>query len=105
MKPPFRADQVGSLLRPAGVTQDRWSRQEAIRDVVAKQEAIGLEAITDGEFSRDWWHLDFLAQLDGVKLAPLAGPAPKFEGTSDQPPVPQVTGKLGYSPPITRDDF
>ena len=42
MAPPFRADQVGSLLRPAGMTKDKWSRQEAIREVVAKQEAIGL---------------------------------------------------------------
>jgi 5-methyltetrahydropteroyltriglutamate--homocysteine methyltransferase len=105
MKPPFRADQVGSLLRPAGVTKDKWSRQEAIRDVVAKQEAIGLEGITDGEFSRDWWHLDFLAQLDGVRLARVAGPAPKFDGTVDQPPVPHVTGKLAYSQPIMVDDF
>ncbi len=105
MKPPFRADQVGSLLRPAGMSKDKWSRQDAIRQVVAKQEAIGLEAITDGEFSRDWWHLDFLAQLEGVTLAPQAGPAPKFEGTSDQPPVPHVTGKLAYSQPIMVDDF
>ena len=105
MKPPFRADQVGSLLRPAGMTKDKWSRQEAIRKVVAKQEAIGLEAITDGEFSRDWWHLDFLAQLEGVQLAPLAGPAPKFDGTVDQPPVPHVTGKVGYSQPVMVDDF
>jgi len=105
MRPPFRADQVGSLLRPPGMTKDKWSRQEAIRRVVAKQEAIGLEAITDGELSRDWWHLDFLAQLDGVTLAPVAGPAPKFEGTTDQPPVPHVTGKLGYSQPIMVDDF
>ena len=105
MKPPFRADQVGSLLRPAGMTKDKWSRQEAIRKVVAKQEAIGLQSITDGEFSRDWWHLDFLAQLDGVKLGHLGGPAPKFDGTVDQPPVPMVTGKLGYSQPIMVDDF
>ena len=105
MKPPFRADQVGSLLRPAGMTKDKWARQEAIRRVVAKQEAIGLEAITDGEFSRDWWHLDFLAQLDGVTLAPVAGPAPKFDGTVEQPPVPHVTGKLGYSQPIMVEDF
>src|SRR6185436_10565222 len=105
MKPPFRADHVGSLLRPAGMTKDKWIRQDAIRDVVAKQEAIGLESITDGELSRDWWHLDFLAQLDGVTLAPVAGPAPKFEGTTDQPPVPHVTGKLGYSQPIMVDDF
>jgi len=94
MKPPFRADHVGSLLRPAGMTKDKWIRQDAIRDVVAKQEAIGLESITDGELSRDWWHLDFLAQLDGVTLAPVAGPAPKFEGTTDQPPVPHVTGPI-----------
>lgn len=105
MAPPFRADQVGSLLRPAGMTKDKWSRQEAIRAVVAKQEAIGLEAVTDGEFSRDWWHLDFLAQLDGVTLAPLAGPAPKFDGTVDQPPVPHVTGTVAYSQPIMVDDF
>jgi len=105
MRPPFRADQVGSLLRPPGMTKDKWSRQEAIRRVVAKQEAIGLEAITDGELSRDWWHLDFLAQLDGVTLAPVAGPAPKFDGTVDQPPVPHVVAKLGYSQPIMVDDF
>jgi 5-methyltetrahydropteroyltriglutamate--homocysteine methyltransferase len=105
MKPPFRADQVGSLLRPQGMTKDKSSRREAIRRIVAKQEAIGLEAITDGEFSRDWWHLDFLAQLDGIKLGPLGGPAPKFEGTVDQPPVPHVVGKVGYSQPIMIDDF
>src|SRR5688500_596493 len=105
MKPPFRADHIGSLLRAAGMSKDKWSRQDAIRRERAKQEAIGLEAITDGEFSRDWWHLDFLAQLEGVSLAPQAGPAPKFEGTSDQPPVPHVTGKLGYSQPIMVDDF
>ncbi len=105
MKPPFRADQVGSLLRPKGMTKDKWSRQEAIRDVVKKQEAIGLEAITDGEFSRDWWHLDFLAQLDGVKLALTTGGAPKFDGTVEQPPVPNVTGKVGYTQPVMVDDF
>mgnify|MGYP002682575928 CR=1 FL=1 len=42
---------------------------DAIRDAVARQEAIGLQGITDGEFRRDWWHLDFLSQLDGVVLA------------------------------------
>jgi 5-methyltetrahydropteroyltriglutamate--homocysteine methyltransferase len=105
LKPPFRADQVGSLLRPAGMSKDKAARREAIRKIVARQEAIGIEAITDGEFSRDWWHLDFLAQLDGVKLGPLGGPAPKFEGTVDQPPVPHVAGKVGYSQPIMIDDF
>ena len=87
------------------MTKDKWSRQEAIRKVVARQEAIGLQSITDGEFSRDWWHLDFLAQLDGVKLGHLGGPAPKFDGTVDQPPVPMVIGKVRYSLPIMVDDF
>ena len=101
MKPPFRADQVGSLLRPAGL--DKASLREKIRDVVRKQEAIGLEAITDGEFSRKWWHLDFLEQLDGVTVA--RNPGPKFGGTEEQPPIPHVSGKLRYSKPIMVDDF
>jgi 5-methyltetrahydropteroyltriglutamate--homocysteine methyltransferase len=111
MKPPFRADQVGSLLRPAELARARALRTpdleeiqtRAIRAAVARQEAIGLESITDGEFSRDWWHLDFLAQLEGVTLA--SNPGPKFEGTVEQPPVPNVTGKLRYSNPIMIEDF
>jgi 5-methyltetrahydropteroyltriglutamate--homocysteine methyltransferase len=80
MKPPYRADQVGSLLRPAELAEARkqWKQgalsadklkaieDRAIREAVAKQEAIGLRAVTDGEFRRDWWHLDFLGQLGGV---------------------------------------
>jgi 5-methyltetrahydropteroyltriglutamate--homocysteine methyltransferase len=111
MKPPFRADHVGSLLRPPKLAHARAMRTpdlaevqaEAIREVVAKQEAIGLEAITDGEFSRDWWHLDFLAQLEGVTLA--NNPGPKFDGTVEQPPVPNVTGKVRYGAPVMIDDF
>jgi len=101
MKPPFRADQVGSLLRPAGL--DKSNARQKIRDVVRKQEAIGLEAITDGELSRKWWHLDFLEQLEGVTVA--QNPGPKFGGTEEQPPIPNVTGKLRYSRPIMVDDF
>ncbi len=111
MNPPFRADQVGSLLRPADLARARALRTpdleeiqaEAIRAAVARQEAIGLESITDGEFSRDWWHLDFLTQLDGVTAR--ANPGPKFGGTEEQPPIPHVTGKLRYSKPIMVDDF
>jgi 5-methyltetrahydropteroyltriglutamate--homocysteine methyltransferase len=108
MKPPFRADHVGSLLRPPGLAEarrkkDRAFQEKAIREVVAAQEAIGLEAVTDGEFSRDWWHLDFMAQLDGVTLT--QNPGPKFGGTGEQPPIPAVTGKLRYSKPIMVDDF
>ncbi len=113
MKPPFRADQVGSLLRPREVVEakrSRISRQQlreiqdrAIVAAVRKQEALGLEGITDGEFRRDWWHLDFLSQLDGVTLK--ENPGPKFGGTEEQPPIPTVTGKLRYSKPIMLDDF
>ena len=95
LKPPFRADQVGSLLRPPQLKLDP---KKAIREVAAKQESIGLQGITDGEFSRQWWHLDFLAHLEGVTLR--ENPGPKFGGTEEQPPIPTVTGKLRYSKPI-----
>jgi 5-methyltetrahydropteroyltriglutamate--homocysteine methyltransferase len=113
VKPPFRADQVGSLLRPAELAKTRHSKlpreqvreaeDRAIREIVMKQEAIGLEAITDGEFRRDWWHLDFLSQLEGVTLKAMAGP--KFGGTEEQPPIPTITGKVRYSKKIMVDDF
>jgi len=117
MKPPYRADQVGSLLRPAelAAARTKWKRGElaadqlreienrAIREAVAKQEAIGLQAVTDGEFRRDWWHLDFLAQLDGVET--IANPGPKFGGTEEQPPIATVTGKVGCSRPIMVEHF
>jgi 5-methyltetrahydropteroyltriglutamate--homocysteine methyltransferase len=105
---PFRADQVGSLLRPFGLSKARAEgevsfQQKAIREIVAKQEAVGLQAITDGEFSREWWHLDYMLQLEGVTAK--ANPGPKFGGTEEQPPIPNVTGKLRYGKPIMIDDF
>jgi 5-methyltetrahydropteroyltriglutamate--homocysteine methyltransferase len=117
-RPPFRADQVGSLLRPPALSaararwragelsQDALREQEdaAVRDAVRRQEAIGLQGVTDGEFRRDWWHLDFLAQLDGVTLQ--ANDGPKFKGAGEeQPPIPTVTGRIGCSRPIMVDDF
>ena len=106
--PPFRADHVGSLLRPPGLAQARARRdlafqQQAIREVLARQESIGLESVTDGELSRDWWHLDFLSQLEGVTLR--QNPGPKFGGTEEQPPIPNVTGRLRYAKPVMIDDF
>jgi 5-methyltetrahydropteroyltriglutamate--homocysteine methyltransferase len=79
-RPPFRADQVGSLLRPAAVKDAREKHaagqldaaglaaveDREIERVVAKQEALGLSAVTDGELRRSWWHLDFLWGLHGV---------------------------------------
>ena len=80
-KPPFRADHVGSLLRPAALQEAREKRAKgeisaadlkAVEDreierVIKKQEEVGLQAVTDGEFRRSWWHLDFLWGLDGVE--------------------------------------
>jgi 5-methyltetrahydropteroyltriglutamate--homocysteine methyltransferase len=82
-KPPFRADHVGSLLRPpellkarekfadGRITADelRSIEDDAIRDVVLMQEAIGLQSATDGEFRRTSWHMDFIYQLDGIDPA------------------------------------
>jgi len=117
MKPPFRADQVGSLLRPAELAQARAGfrkgeipaaeltavEDRCIREAIAKQEAIGLQSITDGEMRRDWWHLDFMTQLDGVTAT--VNPGPKFGGTEEQPPIPGVTGKVGCSKPIFVEHF
>jgi 5-methyltetrahydropteroyltriglutamate--homocysteine methyltransferase len=117
MKPPFRADQVGSLLRPAPLAATRASfkrgdlsaaelrhvEDDAIRAIVAREEAAGLQSITDGELRRDYWHIDFLRQLDGVTIA--QNPGPKFGGTEEQPPIATVTGRVGCSRPIMADDF
>jgi 5-methyltetrahydropteroyltriglutamate--homocysteine methyltransferase len=117
MKPPFRADHVGSLLRPAALAaaraqfkhgqlqsaELRRQEDEAIRAVVARQEALGLQSITDGELRRDYWHIDFLRQLDGVAVA--ENPGPKFGGTQEQPPIATVTGRINCSKPIMADDF
>jgi 5-methyltetrahydropteroyltriglutamate--homocysteine methyltransferase len=117
MGAPFRADQVGSLLRPPelmaaraqfkrgglAASELRAREDDAIRAIVARQEAIGLESITDGELRREWWHLDFLRQLEGVTLR--ENPGPKFAGSHEQPPIATVTGKVRYSQPIMVEDF
>ncbi len=74
-----------------------------IAEAIAKQEAIGLASITDGEMRRDWWHLDFMLQLDGVTAA--VNPGPKFGGIEEQPPIPSVTAKIACSTPIMVNDF
>jgi 5-methyltetrahydropteroyltriglutamate--homocysteine methyltransferase len=119
MQAPFRADHVGSLLRPEALTtvRQRFKRGEidapslqqaedvAIQDAVAKQEAIGLPAITDGEFRRDWWHLDFLTQLGGVTVQANESAKFKIEGQSEQPPIVRVTGRVQCTQPIMVDHF
>ena len=83
MTPPFRADHVGSLLRPARLHQARADfaagrisaddlravEDEAIRDVVQMQHNVGLQSATDGEFRRATWHMDFIYQLGGIASA------------------------------------
>ncbi|WP_137178146.1 5-methyltetrahydropteroyltriglutamate--homocysteine S-methyltransferase [Roseomonas sp. AR75] len=80
--PPFRADHVGSLLRPIPLREARAARAAGtisaealrevedrfIRDVIAQQKAVGLKAVTDGEYRRAFWHFDFLARLGGVEM-------------------------------------
>src|SRR6202140_3678986 len=109
-KPPFRADHVGSLLRPAALKQARERRAKGeiaadelkavedreIKDVIRKQEAAGLQSITDGEFRRSWWHLDFLWGLDGVEKTVMeTGIA--FAATRTRNEGTKVTGKIGFS--------
>ena len=109
-KPPFRADHVGSLLRPASLKQARERRAKgeisaadlkAVEDreierVIKKQEDVGLQAVTDGEFRRSWWHLDFLWGLDGAERYHMdTGIA--FAAVTTRNEGVRVTGKLGFS--------
>jgi 5-methyltetrahydropteroyltriglutamate--homocysteine methyltransferase len=109
-KPPFRADHVGSLLRPVALksARERFAKGEitaealkAVEDreieaVIKKQEAVGLHAITDGEFRRSWWHLDFLWGLDGVERHVMdTGIA--FSAVTTRNEGVKVTGKIGFS--------
>ncbi len=109
-KPPFRADHVGSLLRPAALKAAREKRAKgeigaadlkALEDreterVIKKQEGVGLQGVTDGEFRRSWWHLDFLWGLDGVERHVMdTGIA--FAGVTTRNEGVRVTRKLGFS--------
>ena len=110
--PPFRADHVGSLLRPRALLQAREDaasgaispadlraiEDEAIRDAVTMQEEIGLRSVTDGEFRRASWHMDFIYEIAGVQKAEqnlrsvFHNEAGDIEFT---PSAIKVTGKLG----------
>src|SRR5271154_3068556 len=117
-KPPFRADHVGSLLRPAAWKEARERRAKGeitadelktvedreIKDVIKKQEAAGLQSITDGELRRSWWHLDFLWGLDGVERHVMDGGIAFAAGTTRAEGV-RVTGKLGFSGHPMLDHF
>ena len=117
----FHADHVGSLLRPAELRQARAAvrqgkmdssalravEDKCIREAVALQEGIGLKIVTDGEFRRDWWHIDFLHGFQGVKLSE-SGDAyrdAKFKDTEEQPPTMMIQGKIRRPRPSMLDHF
>ena len=122
-RPPFRADHVGSLLRPPALT---WARSKAeagalssaelqriedlsIQDAVAQQEAAGLRVVTDGEYRRAYFHLDFLGRIGGVE-GDLASGGTRFHRTDGStldfsPPRLKVSGRLARSAPIMRRDY
>ncbi|MCC6949617.1 MAG: 5-methyltetrahydropteroyltriglutamate--homocysteine S-methyltransferase [Bradyrhizobiaceae bacterium] len=120
--PPFRSDQVGSLIRPDALTEARRLagakqisaadlqriQHEAIRDVVRLQEEIGFKSITDGEFNRGSWQRDFLLKLENVALVPskMSVRFHTAEGVKDRaPPSLEVKGKLARRGGIFVDDF
>jgi methionine synthase II (cobalamin-independent) len=116
--PPFRADHVGSLLRPAALKEARAKRQagaitadalKAIEDreieaVIRKQEEIGLQCATDGEFRRSWWHFDFFKGLDGVTPFTTEHGI-KFAGVETKAEGIKVTGRVGFSGHPMLDHF
>jgi methionine synthase II (cobalamin-independent) len=108
--PPFRADQVGSILRTAPIKEARAKHEKGqitpaqlkevedreIEKIIKKQEEIGLQLATDGEFRRSWWHFDFFSMLDGVELYELDHGI-QFHGVQTKAQSIRVKGKLGFS--------
>ena len=108
--PPFRADHVGSLLRPAALKEARAQvargeidaaalkavEDREIEKVIRKQEEVGLKLATDGEFRRSWWHFDFYSGLDGAELYETEkGIA--FAGVATKAQSVRIVGKVGFS--------
>ena len=107
--PPFRADHVGSLLRPAALKEARAKREKneitaaqlkevedrEIEKIVKKQEEIGLKLATDGEFRRSWWHFDFFAGLQGVDL--ISAPPIKFKGVETKAQAIEINRKVDFA--------
>ncbi len=117
-RPPFRADHVGSLLRPIELREARAAHKagsitaQALRAVedrripaaIRQQEEIGLRAATDGEYRRAYWHFDFVSGLDGVELYE---PDQKvmFKGNLPLPLALRVTGPIRWNKPVMVDDY
>jgi len=110
IKAPFRADHVGSFLRPKPLAEARARHAKSeitaaqlkevedreIEKVIRKQEEIGLKLATDGEFRRSWWHFDFFGMLDGVDIVEIDHGI-QFKGIETKPRAVKVTGKIGFS--------
>jgi methionine synthase II (cobalamin-independent) len=120
--PPFRADHVGSLLRPPELLKAREDfaegridaeelrviEDDAIRDVVRKQEGVGLQSATDGEFRRASWHMDFIYQLGGINQAKehIKVEFRNAEGTIEfSPAALHVEDRVALREPIFADAF
>jgi len=121
-KPPFRADHVGSLLRPPELLRARQEHAAgkitagelravedgAIRDAVALQRDAGLRAVTDGEFRRASWHMDFIYQIGGIGQVPgtLVSQFRNAQGTIEfTPPAIRVNRRLSMDTTIFGEDF
>jgi 5-methyltetrahydropteroyltriglutamate--homocysteine methyltransferase len=117
--PPFRADHVGSFLRPKFLLDARGRKargeitaeqlrtveDKAITEIVQFQQDVGLQSITDGEFRRTYFHIDFLDQLGGVKTD-IPVTIRKADGSEElAPPVMKVVGKVSHVKDIQRADF
>lgn len=118
-RPPFRADHVGSFLRPkylldaraqsasGAITKEalRKVEDQAIGEIVRFQEDVGLQSVTDGEFRRTYFHIDFLEQLGGVKTD-IPVTITKPDGTQElAPPVMRVVDKVRHVKDIQKADF
>ncbi|MEI3868635.1 5-methyltetrahydropteroyltriglutamate--homocysteine S-methyltransferase [Microbacterium sp. CCNWLW134] len=109
--PPFRADIVGSFLRPTALAEARArhaageldaeglrvAEDTAIAELVVQQADAGLKLATDGEFRRSWWHFDFFGLLDGVEIVELDHGI-QFQGVQTRPRGIEITGPIGFSP-------
>jgi 5-methyltetrahydropteroyltriglutamate--homocysteine methyltransferase len=109
-KPPFRADHVGSILRTAAIKEARAKRERneisaadlravedrEIESIIKKQEETGLQSVTDGEFRRGWWHLDFLERLTGAESF-FREQGVAFHGVQTRPKGVRVVGKVGFN--------
>jgi 5-methyltetrahydropteroyltriglutamate--homocysteine methyltransferase len=110
LTPPFRADHVGSLLRPRSVVEARKKfyeeksisvdqlktvEDEAIKDAIRMQEDVGLKAVTDGEYRRSFWHYDFMGMLTGFDLVER-DEGVQFAGVKLRPIFPTISAKLDF---------